>query len=566
MFTTVLLLSGFSTPVLHAFEVGRACAASRASPVILATPEDLAAADENVKELLLKVRRLTALLDEQKMVESQATSFEVAVPVALSSLSFVAAARSFAMSQKLTRERDQLQVLENQLLETTPAPGFEAMDIELTKAINNRRRLGTVLGVVAVGFAASAASIAGWPNGWLDARVPAEAAPRSLAITSSGLARVPVQVNAEETAQVEAQAVARPEAERLTMEHAPAARPTAEPVVTAPWRAAEPVVTAPWRAEASRQLAAEVEQVRLRVERMARETAAADRPYAEREALALFFERLTELDESRRRSAAFFVAYLGTLAVAPWLDRLFGRGEDGADGSSSAGTNRTDLEAISKALRLDLNSEDAIARAKRTLRAREHTRAREKDVESKPTTGPKTLADWPELSEAKARVQRAWQALKRVMGDTEEDIQEGDANVTNLTTLTKWAEEQRAARKPGASPAKVDANDPSQHSKPHEAEPPGRDADRDETDAASSIGSRRLWLDIARTVFVLSFVPYFLPDEIKPESHRVGRSEDASQNSLWLGGAAKPLDRSVEALFSSAKLTPEEADPRSQYR
>ena len=96
--------------------------------------------------------------------------------------------------------------------------------------------------------------------------------------------------------------------------------------------------------------------------------------------------------------------------------------------------------------------------------------------------------------------------------------------------------------------------------------PPGRDADRDETDAASSIGSRRLWLDIARTVFVLSFVPYFLPDEIKPESHRVGRSEDASnslQNSLWLGGAAKPLDRSVEALFSSAMLTPEEADPRS---
>jgi hypothetical protein len=545
MWTTLLLLaSGFSAPMLHAFEVGRAYAASRASPVILATPEDLAAADENVKELLQKVRRLTALLDEQEMVESQATGFEVALPVALSSLSAVAAARSFAMSQKLTRERDQLQVLENQLAETTPAPGFEAMDIELTKAINSRRRLGIVLGFAAVGFAASAASIAGWPNGWLDSR---EAAPRSSAITSSGLARVPVQVNAEEAVQVEAQAVARPEAERLTMEHAPAARPTSEPVVTA-------------RAEASRQLAAEVEQVRLRVERMARETAAADRPYAEREALALFFERLSELDESRRRSAAFFVAYLGTVAVTPWLYWLFGRGEDGADGSSSAGTNRTDLETIAKALRLDLNSGDAIARAKRNLRAIETTRAREKDVDPNPTTGPKTLADWPALSEAKARVQRAWQALKRAMGDTEEDIPERDAN------STKRAEGQAAARKPGASPAKVDANDPTLHSKPHEAEPADRDADRD-TDAPSSIWSRRLWLErIARTLFVLSFVPYFLPDEIKPESHRVGRSEDASnslQNSLWRGGAAKPLDRSVEALFSSAMLTPEEADPRS---
>jgi hypothetical protein len=59
-------------------------------------------------------------------------------------------------------------------------------------------------------------------------------------------------------------------------------------------------------------------------------------------------------------------------------------------------------------------------------------------------------------------------------------------------------------------------------------------------------GNRRLV--IARTVFLLSFLPYFLPEEIKPDGYKFGdldaivASHDAAANSLWLGGTAQPLD------------------------
>ena len=63
-------------------------------------------------------------------------------------------------------------------------------------------------------------------------------------------------------------------------------------------------------------------------------------------------------------------------------------------------------------------------------------------------------------------------------------------------------------------------------------------------------GQRRL--TIMRTLFLLSFLPYFLPDDIKPEAFRFGdvdairearleRAETVS-NSLWLGGAPTDLD------------------------
>lgn len=59
-------------------------------------------------------------------------------------------------------------------------------------------------------------------------------------------------------------------------------------------------------------------------------------------------------------------------------------------------------------------------------------------------------------------------------------------------------------------------------------------------------GNRRL--AITRILFALSFVPYFLPEEIKPEWYRFGdvhaihAARQAASNSLWLGGAAAPLD------------------------
>jgi len=58
-------------------------------------------------------------------------------------------------------------------------------------------------------------------------------------------------------------------------------------------------------------------------------------------------------------------------------------------------------------------------------------------------------------------------------------------------------------------------------------------------------GSRRR--DIARTLFLLSFLPYFLSDDVKPEGYRFGDVEDiqarheAAANSVWLGGAAEDL-------------------------
>lgn len=59
-------------------------------------------------------------------------------------------------------------------------------------------------------------------------------------------------------------------------------------------------------------------------------------------------------------------------------------------------------------------------------------------------------------------------------------------------------------------------------------------------------GTRRV--TIARALFALSFLPYFLPDEIKPDAFRFGdpaaisEARTAAANSLWLGGAAAPLD------------------------
>ncbi|KAL1530691.1 hypothetical protein AB1Y20_001590 [Prymnesium parvum] len=59
-------------------------------------------------------------------------------------------------------------------------------------------------------------------------------------------------------------------------------------------------------------------------------------------------------------------------------------------------------------------------------------------------------------------------------------------------------------------------------------------------------GSRRIV--ILRTLFLLSFVPYFFPDHIKPDFYKFGdpvaiqQAHNAAQNSVWLGGAAKSLD------------------------
>lgn len=75
---------------------------------------------------------------------------------------------------------------------------------------------------------------------------------------------------------------------------------------------------------------------------------------------------------------------------------------------------------------------------------------------------------------------------------------------------------------------------------------------REETGLAAFIpsllppGTRRI--TIARTIFALSFVPYFLPEELKPEAYRFGdvaairEAHSAAANSVWLGGSAAPLD------------------------
>lgn len=59
-------------------------------------------------------------------------------------------------------------------------------------------------------------------------------------------------------------------------------------------------------------------------------------------------------------------------------------------------------------------------------------------------------------------------------------------------------------------------------------------------------GNRRL--TVARTLFLLSFVPYCFPENMKPESYKFGdvneivEARAAASNSVWLGGAAQPLD------------------------
>ena len=59
-------------------------------------------------------------------------------------------------------------------------------------------------------------------------------------------------------------------------------------------------------------------------------------------------------------------------------------------------------------------------------------------------------------------------------------------------------------------------------------------------------GNRRV--TILRLLFALSFVPYFMPEAIKPEAYRFGDPQAiaaerrAAANSLWLGGAQAPLE------------------------
>lgn len=59
-------------------------------------------------------------------------------------------------------------------------------------------------------------------------------------------------------------------------------------------------------------------------------------------------------------------------------------------------------------------------------------------------------------------------------------------------------------------------------------------------------GSRRTV--IMRSLFALSFLPYFLPDDIKPDIYKMGdieaikQAQEVAMNSKWLGGAATSLD------------------------
>ena len=293
----VLAVAGYSSTTSFIGQT-RASAASRISYAAINAPDNLGAANKLTETLLGDVETLVRELEQaQKKAEArkqaQAQMPNVALPAQafLGTVALLTAGRSLAMSQKLAREREQLEkVVDNMVVgEATPGVLEGLFDAEeaLEKAIVRRRNIAIVLGTAAAGILAVNVMgndvtnrLAFLPDPIKLTQTIAETAAESVPVLAADTAPalvIPVQAQAQaaaSSAQVEMEARAAVDAQRLAAAKAEAQRITAQ--------RAEAERVAAQKAESER-AAAEAERVaRAEVERVtAMEKAEAERVAAE---------------------------------------------------------------------------------------------------------------------------------------------------------------------------------------------------------------------------------------------------------------------------------------------
>ena len=280
----VLAVAGYSSTTSFIGQT-RASAASRISYAAINAPDNLGAANKLTETLLGDVETLVRELEQaQKKAEArkqaQAQMPNVALPAQafLGTVALLTAGRSLAMSQKLAREREQLEkVVDNMVVgEATPGVLEGLFDAEeaLEKAIVRRRNIAIVLGTAAAGILAVNVMgndvtnrLAFLPDPIKLTQTIAETAAESVPVLAADTAPalvIPVQAQAQaaaSSAQVEMEARAAVDAQRLAAAKAEAQRITAQ--------RAEAERVAALRAEAER-VAAESERAAAEAERVAR--------------------------------------------------------------------------------------------------------------------------------------------------------------------------------------------------------------------------------------------------------------------------------------------------------
>jgi hypothetical protein len=416
----VLAVAGYSSMTSFIGQT-RASAASRISYAAINAPDNLGAANKLTETLLGDVETLVRELEQaQKKAETrkqqQAQMPNVALPAQafLGTVALLTAGRSLAMSQKLAREREQLEkVVDNMVVgEATPGVLEGLFDAEeaLEKAIVRRRNIAIVLGTAAAGILAVNVigndvtnRLAFLPDPIKLTQTIAETAAESEPVLAANTATalvMPVQAQAQaiapSAAQVEVEARAAVDAQRLAAAKAEAQRITAQ------------------RAEAERVAAQKAES-----ERAAAEATEAERVAVERAEV----ERINAMEKAEAERVAAEQAELERAAAME-------RAEAERMAAERLAAQAAEVEALAQDAHAKAEAEAVAAEQARAAAAAELVKA-----EAEAVAAEKAFAQ----AEAEAKATATAEAQREVKARAEE------ARVAAAAEETAWAKAAQAA-------------------------------------------------------------------------------------------------------------------------
>ena len=415
----VLAVAGYSSMTSFIGQT-RASAASRISYAAINAPDNLGAANKLTETLLGDVETLVRELEQaQKKAEArkqqQAQMPNVALPAQafLGTVALLTAGRSLAMSQKLAREREQLEkVVDNMVVgEATPGVLEGLFDAEeaLEKAIVRRRNIAIVLGTAAAGILAVNVigndvtnRLAFLPDPIKLTQTIAETAAESEPVLAANTATalvMPVQAQAQAiapSAQVEVEARAAVDAQRLAAAKAEAQRITAQ------------------RAEAERVAAQKAES-----ERAAAEATEAERVAVERAEV----ERINAMEKAEAERVAAEQAELERAAAME-------RAEAERMAAERLAAQAAEVEALAQDAHAKAEAEAVAAEQARAAAAAELVKA-----EAEAVAAEKAFAQ----AEAEAKATATAEAQREVKARAEE------ARVAAAAEETAWAKAAQAA-------------------------------------------------------------------------------------------------------------------------
>ena len=420
----VLAVAGYSSTTSFIGQT-RASAASRISYAAINAPDNLGAANKLTETLLGDVETLVRELEQaQKKAEArkqaQAQMPNVALPAQafLGTVALLTAGRSLAMSQKLAREREQLEkVVDNMVVgEATPGVLEGLFDAEeaLEKAIVRRRNIAIVLGTAAAGILAVNVMgndvtnrLAFLPDPIKLTQTIAETAAESVPVLAADTAPalvIPVQAQAQaaaSSAQVEMEARAAVDAQRLAAAKAEAQRITAQ------------------RAEAER-----VAALRAEAERVAAQKAESERAAAEAERVARAeVERVTAMEKAEAERVAAEQAELERAAAME-------KAEAERMAAKQLAAQAAEVEALAQDAHAKAEAEAVAAEQARAAAAAELVKA-----EAEAVAAEKAFAQ----AEAEAKATATAESQREVEARAEE------ARVAAAAEETAWAKAAQAA-------------------------------------------------------------------------------------------------------------------------